>query len=180
MTKAAILALMFALVPPARQIHNDEAEDAARVRYAVIAEAIREVSHGDAELARYLLTVARHESSFTRGVHTGVIRGDGGRSWSLYQFNLGGPTAAVPRTPWVAMEVVGVDYLATYRPTSAAAGWLAPYIESCRGNVACVFQRYGSVENAEDPRILARVSTYRKLQRLTAKPTAVAKAEARP
>jgi hypothetical protein len=46
--------------------------------------------------------------------------------------------------------------------------------------VARVFQRYGSVKSADDERILARVSTYRKLQRMTAKPTAVAKAEARP
>lgn len=169
--KAAVLATLIALlVPPVHQTHNGESEDDARARYGVIAEAVADEALDDKRLALFLLTVARHESSFVRKVHSGKVRGDKGKSWSLFQFNVGrSPRSKVPGTSYRAHEIVGVDTASTSRAVDAAATWLRPMIKRCNGRPRCVFIRYGGISKsaAKSPRVRrmldARVATYRRL-----------------
>lgn len=157
------------LVPPsAQEKFHDEPEADARARYAVIAEAVAGEVGGDMRLARYLLTVAKHESSFTRAVHSGAKKGDALRSWGLFQIMCGRyPISRVPGTKYKAHEIVGVDLAATKRATKAAAVHLRRAIRRCKGAPLCVFRGYGGVSRTYSPkvkaRLLARVRTYKSL-----------------
>jgi len=166
-----ILVIISMLVPAsAQEKFRQEPEAEARARYAVIAEAIAGEVGGDIRLARFLLTVAKHESSFARSVHSGKKKGDAGWSWGLYQIRCGRhPGARVPGTKYQAHEIVGVDLAATKRATNAAAGYLRRLIRVCKGEPLCVFRGYGGVSRTYSTkvgtRLNARVKTYKSLTR---------------
>ena len=179
MTAKIILALMVLLVPPkAQQARETEAD--ATARYSVIAEAIAAEAGDDARLARFLVTVARHESSFRRDIHSGKKRGDGGRSWGLFQIMVSEhATQLLPRKArgtdgklLRARDIAGTTPVATRNAAKAAAHYLRPIIEKCAGAPLCVFSAYGGVsktriagdEKLRD-RLAARVATYRRLAR---------------
>ena len=156
---------MTLLIPPSFQ---PETETDARTRYAVIASAIASEAGTDARLARFMITVAKHESSFARNVHAGERRGDGGRSWGLFQIMCGRhPTGIVPGTSYRARDIVGIDTAATQRAASAVAFHLRKGIKACSGAPMCVFKRYGGVSQTVTPkqrkRLEARVATYWRL-----------------
>lgn len=168
MKAALVLTLITLLVPAKHQKHNDETEKAATTRYERIAEAISTESNDDKTLALFLLTVARHESTFRKDIHSGKQRGDAGHSWGLYQIRCGKDrNAFVPGTKYRAHQIVGIDLAATKRATHAAAIWLRPFIKKCKGNPMCVFKSYAGLSKTEDPkvktRLKARVKTYRRL-----------------
>lgn len=171
----AILAAMIALVPPANQKQSGEAEPAARARYAVIANAIALEAKGDARLARFLIVTARHESSFAVTVHRGTRRGDGGRSWGLYQINCGKRRSSkCPRIPFRAGELVGTSKAATARATKAGALHLRKHVLGCKGAPRCVFRGYvgaprGPMSKRVAGIVLPRVTTYRRILWLEAK-----------
>jgi hypothetical protein len=136
----------------------------------VIARSIDSEAKQDHTLALYLLTIARHESSYTRTVHIGHTRGDNGRSWGIYQMMCGARAdAKVPGTDYTARDIVGVDSESTDRATEVAALWLRGIISRCKGSSDCVFRAYGGVsKTATGPvadRIRARVATFNKLRR---------------
>ncbi len=129
------------------------------------------------ELARYLVAVAYHESGFRRDVQSGVgkwSKGDRGKSHCLAQILLdksgrrkktargytGKQLTGIDKESTMRCLVTMVDYLSHSRNVSTS-----PYGPTQRGPTA-VFMGYGGVTNARDPRIRARVSTYRKLQAL--------------
>lgn len=172
MKTGLILALMLKLIPAHYQtVVSDETEKEAVNRYGMIAEAINGVSKGDAVLARYLLTVFRHESSFNRSVHTGDVRGDAGRSWCLGQIMIGtNPRSTSRFTAYPAKKLVGADLASTTRCARTAAAYLRWARRRCKNdNPSCVFRAYGSVRSAKDKRIVARVSTYNRISRLAEK-----------
>lgn len=146
--------------------YEQPAEQAERLR--VIAEAIAE--HPD--LAPWLLTVSYHESgAWRRDVHAGVgkwSRGDGGDSWGLYQFLLGGSRRSKAfDTGLVAGDIVGTDALSTKAATDLAADLLGPAVRACRGEASCVFGKYGGVAHPmRHPGIRARVATMKKVREL--------------
>lgn len=166
-----LLSLMVSLVPPSNHKYGGENESDARERYETIATAISDISGDDVRLAKFLLTIARHESTFRKDVHSGENKGDQGRSWGLYQIMCGRKsTNEVPGTSgkYLARDIVGTDWKRTYQATDAAAIVLRPIIERCSGNARCVFMAYGGVSktNIETDvrrRINARVRTYRGL-----------------
>lgn len=165
-----ILVLISMLVPAKAQVRHGETEVDAKKRYAVIAEAVAGEAAGDIRLAHFLLTVAKHESSFTRAVHSGKKKGDGLRSWGLYQIMCGkSRNAVVPATQYRAHEIVGVDLAATKRATDAAAGYLRFAIRKCKGEPACVFRRYGGVSQTYSPKVKARIDARVRTYRLLAK-----------
>jgi len=164
-----ILLLMLSLVPvKAQEKYQGEPAAEARARYEVIARAIKDEVKGDMRLAKFLLTVGKHESSFSRKIHSGKKKGDGGRSWGLFQIMCGRyPVSKVPATKYQARDIVGVDYKSTRAAVDAAAGYLRFGIRKCKGDPACVFRRYGGISKTHNPKIKklidARVRTYRKL-----------------
>jgi hypothetical protein len=166
---AAIVALICALVPAARQSHNGESEADALDRYATIARAVAATSTSDVR-ALYLLTVFRHESSFRRDVHAGEKRGDDGRSWCLGQIMIGrGKTRLVPNRKERAAELVGVDIEATTTCARVATAYLDRAIRACGvERPACVMAYYGGVTSEDDQRIHARVKTFQRLRQLAA------------
>ena len=163
----SILLLLLSLVPvKAQEKYQGEPAAEARARYEVIARAIQDETRGDIRLAKFLLTVGKHESSFSRRVHSGKKKGDGGRSWGLFQIMCGhAPISRVPATKYAASDIVGVDYKSTRRAVDAAAGYLRFAIRKCKGDPGCVFRRYGGISKTHDPKIkkliAARVRTYR-------------------
>jgi hypothetical protein len=170
-TPALILSLMVLLVPPGHQKHNAEPAEAAKARYEVIATAIAAEAGEDVRLARFLLTVARHESTFRRDVHSGKVRGDGGRSWSLFQIMVSRePTQRLRGLRYRARDIVGTSPAATRRAADAAAHYLRPIIARCQGAARCVFLAYGGVSQTMGKRsevkrrIDARVATYERLR----------------
>jgi hypothetical protein len=159
------LALIVFLSPPSNQKWNGEDVDEALARYHVIAEAVTFEAGKDRRLALFMLATGKHESGFAIGVHAGKVRGDGGRSWGLFQLMCGKrPTCRIPGTSFEAREIVGVDLDSTRRSAKAAATHLRIGIEKCGGVPSCVFRRYvGGKVPATDPRIRARVNTYLRL-----------------
>lgn len=160
-----ILALMIALIPPSYQ-----KDDNARERYYSIAAEIAWQAN-DQTLAFFLLTIARHESSFRYDIHNGDTLGDQGRSWGLFQFFCGRSSdAKVPGTDYRAHEIVGVGGVATARAVHAAVIWLKPFIKACGGRPMCVFKMYGGVGKHPDEktrvRLVERVTTYERLHAL--------------
>ena len=170
MTAYTVYILIALLVHPTR--HADEPAADAWSRYGVIAEAIAAEAKGDEALTRYLLTVAMHESSFSRKAHDGRARGDDGRSWGLYQIMCGRRmNARAPGTDYEAHHIIGVGPKATRRATEAAAIHLRTHIAACKGAPRCVFLRYGGLKRMPAPgkvadRINARLTTYGRLARL--------------
>ncbi len=168
MKTIAAFALICWLVPPAHQTYNDETETDAEDRYMVIAQAIEDVAGDDDTLQLFLMTVARHESHYKRRIHDGSERGDYGNSWSLFQIWIGKkPDTRIRNMPYMAKDIVGVDFDSTRRAVEVAAGILAPRIKSCYGVPYCVFRTYGGVGKNPDKktkeRLEARVRTYRML-----------------
>ncbi len=107
---AWLLSILLLVAPPGRTPHETAVDGAAR--YALIANAIAHAAeetpplpgeHGRERFAILLAAVAVHESGLALDVDTGSRRGDGGRSWGLWQFNLGHG-----RTPegWTGLELV--------------------------------------------------------------------------
>ena len=154
-------------------------------RYRTIAEAVAtivaEVDAGaagapawpagrGAELGRYLVTVAYHESGFREDVHSGIgrhARGDAGRSWCLVQRLLGASGRERTSRGWRARELVGCDAAATRRCLLTGADVLASARLRCgaeRGTAYCVLAAYGGVWWSRDPRIRARAATLGKLE----------------
>lgn len=169
--KAAFIASLIVLLVPtsAHKFHGETPEQAA-ARYDTIAESMATVAGDDARLAAYLLTVARHESTFTLPVHTGKKRGDAKRSWGLYQIMCARyPASMVPGTAYRAGQIVGTDASSTLRATEAAAVHLRGHIKVCKGAPMCVFKRYGGVGNRKkigpktQARLNARVATFNRL-----------------
>jgi hypothetical protein len=171
MKAATIAALIALLIPPANHKPAGETEDDARARYAVIAEAVHDVAGDDERLVLFLLTVARHESTFRRKVHSGATRGDNGFAWSLFQLNIGSrkTSTKIPRTEYTLGEIVGVDLASTKRATIAASTYLRPAIKRCKGAPRCVFANYGGLSKSEARKpervkqLDVRVATYRRL-----------------
>lgn len=169
--QALLLAIMVLLIPPHYQTYNDEAEADARARYEVIAHAVAAEAGDDVMLARFMLTVATHESDYKRNIHSGKYRGDQGRSWSLFQILCGrSPSSDVPGTNYTASEIVGVDLASTERAAHAAGYHLRIAIRVCGGQPTCVFRRYGGVSKKNETpeiikRIAARVATYWRIRR---------------
>lgn len=178
----ALLLIMLALVPLRSQTHRGEEEAAAKARYERIAAAIATEAAGDQALEAFLLSVARHESDYALDVHEGKRRGDGGRSYGLFQHQM--PPAGsydkyirIPKHPkkWCAKDIVGTDEASTKRAVWTAAWVLRPKIKVCKGNATCVFKSYGGLGRGKmkpkvKKRIEARVATYLKVRRLM-KPT---------
>ena len=168
-----IYALMTWLVPLTAHKHHSESLDDASDRYATIAMAIANEARDDETLALYLITIARHESAFTRTVHDGTTRGDGGRSWGLFQIMIGlEPSKLLPlsRNPdrYRAFHIVGTGSQATRRAVRSAAHILRPMIAVCGARPRCVFIRYGGVRaplrGRARPLVLARVATFARLR----------------
>jgi len=161
-----ILALMIGLVPPKYQ---KEGEELARVRYQVIAAAISAEAKGDIRLARFLITVAKHESSFRLDIHSGKKRGAAGEA-GLFQVMVG-KDGKILRHKYTAKQVIGVSPEATARAVEVAAVYLRPIIVGCYGAPLCVFKRYGGIprdrltQGELRRRLLARVATYQQLVR---------------
>ena len=167
MKAVIILTLIMFLVPSVNQKYNGEAEDEAKIRYATIAKAIADETQNK-QLALFLLTVARHESSFRKDIHTGKVRGDQGRSWGLFQILCGRKAnARVPGTKYKAKQIVGDDYDSTRRATHATGYHLRRIIKRCHGKPMCVFKGYGgvgkNVSKKTQKRLNARVRTYERL-----------------
>ena len=164
-----ILVAMLSLVPAKAQERHGETAEGAKARYGVIAKAIASVSANDRQLATFLIAVAKHESSFTRAVHSGKKKGDAGRSHSLWQLMCGRyPISICPRSGLMVKDIVGVKLAPTTRAAGAAGGHLRRAIKSCRGRAECVFKYYGGVSKTTNlkvqGRIDARVKTYRRLR----------------
>jgi hypothetical protein len=174
----ALLLIMLALVPLRAQSHRGEDESAARERYQCIAHAVSKEAAGDQALEAFLLSVAKHESDYSLDVHEGKRRGDGGRSYGLFQHQMppGGAHDKYIRIPnhpkkWRAKDIVGTDEASTRRAVWTAAWVLRPKIKACHGNAECVFKSYGGLGRGKmkpevKKRIKARVSTYFKVRRL--------------
>lgn len=168
MNAQAIATTIALLVPPTSHQYRGESETMAVKRYAGIAIAIDAVAKDDSRLARFLVTIAYHESSFRKDIQSGATRGDNGRSWGLYQFNIGlSRFYLIPNTELCAGDIVGLRYENTLAATWAAANFVGPIIEGCDGEPRCVFMRYGGI--SEEPtgkvkrRIDARVTTYKRI-----------------
>lgn len=163
-----ILALMMILIPPKYQA-EDEAD--ARERYYSIATEIAWATNDDQRLALFLLTIARHESSFRYDIHNGDKLGDHGRSWGLFQILCGtNRNADVPKTAYKAHQIIGVDTASTARAVDAAVIIVRPLVESCGGRPMCVFKAYGGIgKNVDEKtrtRLVERVTTYKRLNAL--------------
>lgn len=180
--KELLLVVMLLLVPARAQEHRGEEADAAKDRYARIAQAVAEEAKGDQRLAAFLLSIAKHESTYARAVHSGKKRGDGGRSYGLFQLQL--PRMAIHHTDvripdhpkgWRGKDIVGTDFESTRRAVWTAAWVLRPKVKACHGNAECVFRSYGGLppRGALKPkvkeRIDGRVETYFKVRRLMKK-----------
>ena len=172
MTPHTIFLIMCMLVPV--DSHHAEHVYETIDRYWTIADTMSRVSKGDRELAAYLITAARYESTYDLAVHDGSVRGDDGRSWSIYQINTGrNPLAMVPTRGvyrYLAKHIVGTDYRSTARATLAAAVHMRWHIKHCGRNAPlCVFNRYGGVpKNAgakTRERISQRVTTWKRIRR---------------
>ncbi len=169
---ALILALMLMLVPAEAQKHNGESAEAAQARYGVIADAIAAEARDDLRLSRFLVTIARHETTFRQVMHSGEKKGDHGTSWGLYQIKCGHkPDSKVWNLKIKCRDLVGVSPKATAVATKAAATFLRPIIERCYGAPICVFKAYGGIPQDRlttgtlRKRLLARAATYRRLVR---------------
>ena len=164
-----ILYAILMLVPAQAQKLHGEPADAATARYGVVATAVNDEAKGSAELASFILAVARHESDFRKSVHSGKVTGDRGWSHSLWQLRCGPrPTSRCPRTKFVVQDIVGTSLAATRRGASAASKHLRRAVKACGGRAECVFKRYGGVSKTTNlkvqGRIDARVKTYRRLR----------------
>ncbi len=171
---ALLLSLMVLLVPPKAHQHSGEAEADARARYGVIAEAIAAEAGDDQRLALFMLTAARYESTYARSVHTGRVKGDGGRSWSIFQIMCGKRAdSVVPGTKMRARDIVGADAASTARAAKAAAVHFRRHIKVCKGRAVCVFKNYGGVTRTAKGQVLdrirQRVTTYQRLRARLAK-----------
>jgi hypothetical protein len=172
MKAAIIFLLMMFLIPADKQTNHGETETQAKDRYAVIARAITDEAQDDKQLTLFLLTIAKHESSFRKDIHSGKVKGDQGRSWGLFQMLCGrSPNAKVPGTKYKAKDIVGVDYKSTRQAANATGFHIRKFIKRCNGRPMCVFKIYGGVGKNPKPKTLkrlqARVRTYRLLQQKT-------------
>lgn len=131
MNFTAILGAMLRLVPLEKQ-HDEYAAE----RYTTIAEAIENVSAGDERMAKMLVTVALHESSFREDVHAGRARGDGGRAYCLGQVH---PT----EHGVVGKDLIGTDLAATERCMRTVKTVLTKALNRC-GTVGGAFSIYGT------------------------------------
>jgi hypothetical protein len=132
-------------------------------RYSTIATAIADEAGVDDVLARYLITVARHESSYRLDVMNCATLGDEGRSFGTFQILTGAGRARF--TGYRGPELCGVDLSATARATATAAAYLRFALQRCGGDrPSCVFSVYGGVTTKADPRIVARVGTWFRLR----------------
>lgn len=140
------------------------------------------------QLWRFLVAIANHESGFRRDIHsgfgsaalgdcsmrktaTGKLRPVPGtcRSFGLFQTLF--PSAGHKHFGFTRKDVVGVDRAATVRAATLAATHLDGLYRMCerrkrygaRGDfVGCIFAAYGGVRSSGDPRIQARIATYKK------------------
>ncbi len=155
-TKIIVIAwlsgMMLKWAPPERRnSYIPEAKEevaAARKRYELIAEQFLDVSMGDSapklfggKQGRLRTTVlmagiALHESGFRKDVHLGLgklSRGDGGRSWCLFQTNIG--TGSIPTddpliSTWKGPDLVGEAN--TWKCATAGLHMMARSMRACR------------------------------------------------
>jgi hypothetical protein len=136
-------------------------------------------------LRQLLVTVVLHESGMRRDIHSGLTRGDcdyrmvkgkpqliegSCRSHCLGQINLD-PGAKTARG-YSADQLVGVDRAATRRCIQTTADLLTQAHGACMrqlnaegSHAACTLAMYGGVTGwATDPRIAARMTSYRNLR----------------
>lgn len=178
MDASTILAIMLSLAPPGNSAYSQvsvapgsegsdvrpasespysrkETREEGTARYAIIAKAIDNVSDGNDEMARMLVTVAFHESGFRRDVHEGVgeaSRGDcewwngnkrvaayspgahrlagSCRSSCLAQINLG--NNRLTDSGLRHKDLIGVDVDSTTRCMSEAAKRLNSNLSLCK------------------------------------------------
>ena len=143
---------MLSLVPAKAQERHGETAEGAKARYGVIAKAIASVSANDRQLATFLIAVAKHESSFTRAVHSGKKKGDAGRSHSLWQLMCGRyPISKCPRTGLMVKDIVGVKLA----PTTRAAG--AAGVLAYRDKVLCALRSQSREPSEEDFDVACRI-----------------------
>lgn len=168
MTALQILAVMIALTPAA---HVSEVEVD---RWRVIAESIHSQTASLEEVA-LVVTITRHESGhWSRSVHSGRRRGDGGESVCLGQLRLGdrGRHLGMWSLPkgQRGKDLIGVDRAATDRCVAAVVSF-ARYLRSnvCKvGNrTRCVLSTYlGLSSTSQFSEVLSRWRTYRRALRL--------------
>lgn len=171
-TPNAVLAMILAVAaPPGASPHSvvevapyetrKETRAEGLERYRTIAKAIAVASRGSAELARVLVTIVEHESSYRRDIHSCQKLGDRGHSFSVFQLRLGKGSRE-------GAAVCGLDYPATLRAARTAARRIGRR-NVCGAGPNCVgaFIRYSGLPRevvTSDPRyaskIVARGKTY--------------------
>jgi hypothetical protein len=162
-TEEWALKALLTLAPPEKMItvRKDETIEEMRIRYASIAKDLAEVvdnekplfggKNGRRHTAALLLSIGYFESGFTKGVGSGKVRGDGGRSWCYMQINIGKGKVyfgTAEMLEWKGPDLVGESAtkcfkvgLETIRMSMAAcrsraqADWLSAYTSGrCQDN----------------------------------------------
>jgi hypothetical protein len=154
-----------------------ETEEEGRARYAVVAQAIAEVSGGSRDLAARILAVVHGESGMRKDVHSGVgkhAKGDRGRSCGVGQRLLGDRGAT--HRGFRCADIVGLDIVSTRRAIvtiaddlTRARGYCARIVGTT--DFACAVACYGGLPtHSKDKRIRARVRSYERARQLLNKP----------
>lgn len=160
-----------------------ETKEASLKRYKLIARVINDVSSSTTdwrgskrELALHLVTVAYHESGFSRDVHDGAWRGDCNRHNVCRSSCLGQILVGTRRsrfTKYAHSELVGLDEASTTRCVKTMSRYLVTSKNHCASRHAptkqpgphCTFGVYGGVRSpSTDKRILSRVRTLSRLR----------------
>lgn len=146
-------------------------------RYWTIAGAIAGAAGDDAELARYLVTITRHESGWWQSVHAGwnhrpyrasTELEDHGRSWGLGQIMCGRSGLAQITVAGFehhdCRDLVGTGAETTGRAIAVSAARVRGHMAMCRrrgAGPACVLTSYaGTAISEAHPLIRARLRTY--------------------
>jgi hypothetical protein len=137
-------------------------------RYAMIAESIADEVEGDEQLARVMVVTVWGESGFRRDIHSGALRGDGGRSWGLTQIKIGRrPTQRLYRFKGlVARDLVGVTRRNTDNAIHVGATFMRRALKGCGkwARAECWWSHYsGGYYPMTHPPIVKRAKRYRRL-----------------
>lgn len=138
-------------------------------RYRTIARAIAEASQGSRQLARILVTIAVHESSLRRDIHSCAKLGDQGQSYGPTQIKYGRGSAR-------GRSVCGIGYgptLRAFRASARRVGRLNGSLCSRGPNCVDAFVRYSGLlweVATTDPRYANRIAVRGKTWAATAAP----------
>jgi len=180
LTSNAVLALILTVAaPPGRSAHSrvEVAPDTYRLetraegldRYRIVARAIAEASKGNLRMARILVTIAEHESSFRRDIHSCEKLGDRGHSYSVFQIRYGKKSKR-------GAAICGLDYDSTLRAARAAAKHVGRTSgQLCSSGPSCVaaFIRYSGLPRivaTTDPRYASKIAARARTYAATATP----------